>query len=335
MDSRFRNRPLLHFQGFVVAALVAGLLGPPLPPAFAQPSCTPSPAGMIAWWPLDDAEGATSAVDVIGGRDAAFVGTPVPVEGKVGSGLRLNGSTDCLQLEDEDLWDFRTSAFTFEFWLNLDQEPGGYEGQPGEVLVGHSEGPYNVDKYIFALAPGQLELITHDTATGNGGLSPVTPWSPKPGEWHHVALTRKGSQYDVYLDGALEDSEQNLAVLPAADTTPTFGCVQDFWDGWLNGVLDEITVYKRALTADEVAAVAAAGPDGKCFPVQVCGDIDDSGKVTATDALTILKAAVGGPQCDAKPCLCNVDGNDKRTAADALAALRIAVGQGVLPKCDC
>ncbi len=65
-----------------------------------------------------------------------------------------------------------------------------------------------------------------------------------------------------------------------------------------------------------------------------CGDPDDSGARTATDALFVLRAAVGTAQCD--PCLCNVDassGANPVTATDALRLLRVAVGQPVVLTC--
>jgi hypothetical protein len=63
--------------------------------------------------------------------------------------------------------------------------------------------------------------------------------------------------------------------------------------------------------------------------------VNDSGTVTSVDALAILKASVGGDQCEAFPCVCDVDGGDTITATDALLALRIAVGLSVTTSCDC
>lgn len=60
---------------------------------------------------------------------------------------------------------------------------------------------------------------------------------------------------------------------------------------------------------------------------QTCGDADRTGTVTATDALAILKAAVGAGTCDS--CLCDVDDSGSLTATDALRALQHAVGIGV------
>ncbi|RMF21877.1 MAG: hypothetical protein D6760_08575 [Deltaproteobacteria bacterium] len=62
-----------------------------------------------------------------------------------------------------------------------------------------------------------------------------------------------------------------------------------------------------------------------------CADADGSGRVTATDALLILRASVGLEICT--PCRCDVDGNGKTTATDALAALHKAVGLPVTLAC--
>jgi cysteine-rich repeat protein len=65
-----------------------------------------------------------------------------------------------------------------------------------------------------------------------------------------------------------------------------------------------------------------------------CGDPDDSGQLSAPDALFILRSAVGLSVCDA--CICNVDGSTgglQISATDALRALRRAVGIPVTLSC--
>lgn len=58
-----------------------------------------------------------------------------------------------------------------------------------------------------------------------------------------------------------------------------------------------------------------------------CGDPDNSGSVVASDALVVLRAAVGAAACDA--CVCNVDGAGSQafpvTASDALRVLQFSV----------
>ena len=65
-----------------------------------------------------------------------------------------------------------------------------------------------------------------------------------------------------------------------------------------------------------------------------CGDPDDSGRLTATDALFTLRAVVGLAICD--PCVCDVNNSGGPLAAsDALVSLRASTGGGVVqcPAC--
>lgn len=63
----------------------------------------------------------------------------------------------------------------------------------------------------------------------------------------------------------------------------------------------------------------------------LCGDANGDGKITAADALFILRASVASSACPVV--VCDFTGDNKVTAADALAVLRIAVGQMVTAKC--
>ncbi|MFN2377683.1 MAG: dockerin type I domain-containing protein [Candidatus Binatia bacterium] len=71
------------------------------------------------------------------------------------------------------------------------------------------------------------------------------------------------------------------------------------------------------------------------LPPSNCGDVNGNGSVTAGDALAVLKAAVGGPECSASPCTCDVNSSGGVTASDALAVLRSAVGSLATLNCSC
>ncbi|MFT5041652.1 MAG: cysteine-rich repeat protein, partial [Hyphomicrobiaceae bacterium] len=66
------------------------------------------------------------------------------------------------------------------------------------------------------------------------------------------------------------------------------------------------------------------GCSSGCSVSRLCGDADDSGRILATDALLVLRSAVGQDiRCPAF--VCDVNGNGAITASDALATLRLAV----------
>jgi cysteine-rich repeat protein len=66
--------------------------------------------------------------------------------------------------------------------------------------------------------------------------------------------------------------------------------------------------------------------DSNCNQL-ACGDTDDTTSVSATDALYVLRVAVGLDSCDA--CICDVDNSGAVTSGDALRLLRNAVGISV------
>lgn len=67
------------------------------------------------------------------------------------------------------------------------------------------------------------------------------------------------------------------------------------------------------------------------LPGALCGDANEDGRVTAADALLVLKTAVGAAECSFE--YCDFNGDGRVTASDALAILRLAVGQEVEPHC--
>jgi hypothetical protein len=81
----------------------------------------------------------------------------------------------------------------------------------------------------------------------------------KPGTWHHVVFVRQGRNVSVYLDGRPESE-----ISGQADVGYPNGCAQLFFggrnDGFapLEGKLDEVSVYNRALGAEEIASHYAA-----------------------------------------------------------------------------
>jgi cysteine-rich repeat protein len=69
-----------------------------------------------------------------------------------------------------------------------------------------------------------------------------------------------------------------------------------------------------------------------CLPPGVgCADFNGDGKATATDALNVLRVAVGLETCPAS--VCDVNGDGKMSANDALSVLKLAVGIRVPLRC--
>ena len=85
--------------------------------------------------------------------------------------------------------------------------------------------------------------------------------------WHHVAVTYDGTAIEVFVNG-VSDGTANAANL----SLPTVGSIGGHDDGAggdednLLGAIDELTIYDRALSADELASIVTADTLGKCKP---------------------------------------------------------------------
>jgi len=85
---------------------------------------------------------------------------------------------------------------------------------------------------------------------------------------------------------------------------------------------------------NQTALVSAGSSDifvAKYEQPAVCGDATGDGRVTAVDALRVLRSSVGTGSCAL--CVCDVDSSLALTATDALTILRSAVGQAVELTC--
>lgn len=157
------------------------------------------------------------------------------------------------------------AVLTLEAWVRRDG-PGAdaSTGVGGVRLVpiiskgrGEDDGS-NVDcNYAFGLVGDVLAADFEDYESGANhpvlGQSPLTV-----GRWHHVAATYDGDVWRLYLDGVL-DGEATANATPRYDSIQHFGLGVAFNStgvaaGALDGALDEVRVYSRALSESELQA---------------------------------------------------------------------------------
>src|SRR5262249_10567703 len=98
----------------------------------------------------------------------------------------------------------------------------------------------------------------------NNGVGSTT--NVLDGLWHHVAGTYDGSTLAIYVDGALERS---LATPDSIGQNSRSVNIGAFWGGgspgrFFHGLVDEVSIYDRGLSAAEVQALYTAGAAGKC-----------------------------------------------------------------------
>ena len=272
---------LVDFRRWLLAFAITAL-GSIAPPVAAQ-TCVAPPVGMLAWWPMDETAG-TTVVDTVGTNPGIRVNGPVSAPGLVDGSLRFNGGSSYVGAPDSDLWAFGGSDFTIELWANWDFNPVGTVGHPGTIFIGNDEGAGSRNKWFFALGGGFLNFHINSPAIGPR-FFPLVPFSPNIGQWYHLAVTRRGNIYIVYIDGVLAGSAIDNNAIPNPSNPLTIGQAESL--GFMNGRLDEITVYGRALSQSETRAISNAGAGGKCKALQITTRTLPSVKIGSSSSTTL------------------------------------------------
>ena len=230
--------------------------------------CVPAPAGIIGFW-----EGDGNAIDVVGGNNGILTSNATATAvGMVGSAFSLNGTTSFIQIPDSPV--LHPTNFTIEAWVNfasLNSTTSGGAGV-GEQYIVFKQNTRSSSFEGFALEKvtnSSAQHVFHFVVIGAAGPPSATINSTtaiSTNVWYHVAAVRGSNYLQLYVNGSLQ-AQTTVAFPQDYGTLPLyFGTTGQTYDGKFNGRLDEVSLYNRALSSDEIASIFAAGASGKCRP---------------------------------------------------------------------
>ncbi|MBK8467292.1 MAG: hypothetical protein IPL32_15855 [Chloracidobacterium sp.] len=240
-------------------------------------SCAAPPAGMAAWW---RAEG--NAHDSVGTNNGTLLNGANFASGMVGQGFNLNGNTQFVEAPHSNTLS-PTEALSIEGWIKVNALPSG---NPWTVINKDNPdaGPYE----IILFPDGRVLFGIYIGYAPGGGWHQLysPPASIIPGTFVHVAGTfdAVAGQFCVYVNGtptcnAIQGS------MPVRFNTLKIGR-NSFYGTYFNGLIDELSIYNRALSAVEIQSIHNAGSAGKCAtgcggPVSHGNAYDDTALVEA------------------------------------------------------
>jgi hypothetical protein len=208
---------------------------------------------MIGYWNFDETSGTTAADSSGNSNTMNYTGGPtqsptVPTLMFANPrSLSFNGTSSYVSIAALNGLAPGNTAHTTAAWINVTALPANRAW----ILLLGNEG-----------AGAEHWLIDSNGVTQFGvwGGTQVAP-ALGTGAWHHVALTFDGTTLKGYLDGGPIGSgaaaTYNLLGVPLSVAQNHNG------ENYFNGLVDDVRVYGRALTATEVSALAAgkSGPD--------------------------------------------------------------------------
>ena len=172
-----------------------------------------------------------------------------------------------------------TGSMTIAFWLYYASIPS--TNQNAVVLTN------GTSKVQICLRSSAL------VAARSGGNILVTASSTPTSGWHHVAYTYNGTTHSLYVDGGTPATSTAASDATATPTTVYLGTYNGA-NELLAGRLDDVRVYKRVLSATEIASLAAGNQPGTGVATQtvtgnptVSGDLVISSGTLAAGNTTI------------------------------------------------
>ena len=204
--------------------------------------------GLLAYFRFEEGDGEDLIDDSGLGNDAVIEGDVEWVEGKYENGMQFDGETGVAEIAAGAFDPFE--EITMTAWLKLESIPPDFSYN----IVGMTNGPGNgiyLEMYPGTLAAWQC----------GPNLNSSTPYGATFNEWHHVAGVYTGEKITIYIDGE-QKSQGDGTTLPNVGGSP-FRISGDHpaavgHCGSIDGAIDEVRLYNRALDADEIKGTMAS-----------------------------------------------------------------------------
>src|SRR6266480_7561395 len=221
-------------------------------------TCTPPPPNMVSWWSGDG-----NANDIRGSSNGTLQNGAWFAAGKVGQAFSFSSDGDGAVIPHNNNLNPQNPGFTADFWMK------GIKNQPEFLATMFEKSHGFVDATGWAF---QVETTTGapSFAIGNGSGFPevIGGLDVLDGNFHFIAGAWDSSTMWLYVDGIPEGTAANST---SANNTRDLN-IGFAWGGgtrqrFFRGILDELEIFNRALSASEIQAIYNAGSAGNCKPV--------------------------------------------------------------------
>ncbi len=290
---------------------------------------------LVGYWKLDDGAGST-AVDSSGNSyNGALAGTSLPTwtTGQINGAIATNGVDQRVTVPDNNDLDL-TSAITISGWV-----------QPtvvGTQYLVKKARQGTVNGYELGLSStGKAFVRFNQLASADTNRVDSTTSYPTDGTtWMHLAATYDGTTIKLYVNGTLEASAAKTFTIQTNTAGLGIGA-EDLGFRPLNGKIDEVKIFNRALTAAEVnnlrnlPPTSNAGPDLNVVrpgSATLNGSASDDGlPTTSTFTNTWSKLSGPGTVSFGNPSLAQTTA---MFSADGAYVLRLTATDGALTTID-
>jgi len=230
--------------------------------------CAPVPANLALWLPFDEPSGLT-AQNLAGGSVGSLINGVTRQSGSyVNNSLCFDGVNDYVQVANHPAIQFGTGDFSVDAWVKPSTLSSSIR------IIAEHRAEIGGQATGWSLFLGGNNGLAFQIGDGNYINYPSTLTVPADGQWHLVAVTVSRSNPNgirFYVDGVLDSVPRDPTPYPGSVTPPAsypmrVSSRSSSLSGFFPGCIDEVELFRRALTAAEISAIYNAGKYGKCRP---------------------------------------------------------------------
>ncbi|MFC1721128.1 LamG domain-containing protein, partial [Patescibacteria group bacterium] len=227
--------------------------------------------GLVGHWTFDGPDMVSNVADVSGQGNTGYLNgqtATTSVRGKLGQALEFDGVDDTVNIYDSVSLDI-TGAVAASFWMKLDSLPGFtdsiYLVGKGYVDGYASEYIYNVTFKGNGVGGADSDLFFYIGDGSSFSNIETQPNNWQVGTWYHVVSVWDGATDSggmrFYIDGTLNNT--GASSVSSIQSSNLDGAIGDDPDGthhyFFDGTLDDVRIYNRALSEDEIRQLYNSG----------------------------------------------------------------------------
>jgi len=212
--------------------------------------------GPVSWWKFDETSGPTG-YDSMGYSDGTLVNGPNWTSGLIDGALEFYGADEYVDCGSsfESVTESSTKSITA--WI----KPDSASSTARLITLWKNNSGHSGFALRFAGSPVTWSGLYRKTV-GYGWVESEVEVAE--GVWTHIALVQDGCDVDIYVNGVSAANASNAAGPTVSNPANAVvgAYVYQGVSGCLDGKIDDVRIYERALSAEEVEALHEAGSGG-------------------------------------------------------------------------
>jgi hypothetical protein len=205
-------------------------------------------SSLAALWHFDEGSGSLIYDSSGNGNTGTLDNSPQWVNGRFGNASQLLlTSVQQAVINDSNSLDI-TGNLTIELWFKKEVLSG-----IGEFLLYKEEATFTYNDNEYFVSIGNDQKMYCFIANGATYQYVASVSTVQPNNWYHLACTANGTYFNIYINGVLENSTPQT-LTPVPNNYHLYIGGQNNTALWrFNGTIDEVAIYSRAKSAEEIA----------------------------------------------------------------------------------